>query len=148
MVRIFSFLFLLWASQISAADEGRFRDNSIPTIRWGGPERLLIGGTYQHDIPIPPNFVISASVGQAGARLSAGLGGFGGLGSGVTAQATVLQTYGNPSELAPDRTYVGYELGVMFFALVSVKAGYVHRASDGDPFSNDSMRYVSFGLGL
>ena len=137
-------------------DQGRTRDTEgvfgpSVAVRWGAPLGLsgsmtiLIGELpMMEDLPMGRGALVGLEAGQGGAKLSVGhtvwyhvMGWFPyGAIFGQALKATLVRTWGDPREVAPDATYLGGEAeqGIFFFNLnlgYGVKVGGAADSPDG-----------------
>ena len=135
------------AGPAMAADEELDRVPFFPTVRYGWPERLSVGGAYQ---PMIPGFlnklILGGTIGRGGHKLSVGYGAFGGdLMAGTAVHLTLLRTTSDPKNGDPHQTFFGVE-GQIMAAAISLKGGPAFRIG-GPTSSNDRFR-VNFSMGL
>ena len=130
-----------------AADEEIDRIPFFPTVRYGWPERLSVGGAYQ---PMIPGFlnklILAGTIGRGGHKLSLGYGAFGGdLMVGKAVHLTLLRTTSDPKNGDPHQTFLGVE-GEIMAAAVSLKGGPAFRIGGRTP-SADRFR-INFSAGF
>ena len=131
----------------AAADNDLDRSLFWPTVRYGWPERLSVGGAFQPRIPgVFNRLILDGTIGRGGYKVSAGYGAFGGdLMAGTAILATVMRTSSNPRDAEPHQTFVGVE-GQIMAANFSLKAGPAFRIG-GRTQSADRFR-INFSVGL
>src|SRR5215208_503747 len=87
----------------------------FPTVRYGWPERLSVGGAYQPRIPgLLNKLILGGTMGRGGHKVSAGYGAFGGdLMAGTAVHVTLLRTTSHPKNGDPHQTFLGVEGQIM-----------------------------------
>jgi hypothetical protein len=132
--------------------EGKLSPRVTPAfgLHYGSPMRIsgALGVIIDLDKRSLDGILLVVEPGQHGIEYSAGyLRMIGRFGSGVSARASVLHTFSDPWDAAPQTTYVGAELHWMVVLGVGGRAGIFRRAgsSRGD---HDSLGTLGFSIGI
>src|SRR5574338_421496 len=123
---------------------------ALPGLRFGPPLRAGVAlGVMYGNRTAAAEFagpVVIGEFGLGGARASTGVVFAAPFASGLEILGSAIRTWGYPSQVDPNRTLVGGEMRVFFFA-VNVGVG-VFRPVAGFEGDRRTRYYLNFGLGV